>query len=164
MSNEDDIRFMFILDQARTREFMEGLTKRFQEDKDVLDRMAHKGKESEMNSVTIELQEGEDATAALMRLAKEGKGEEVKKAKKRSQSQKRAPKIEDPMAGAPVDASIWLAQHVYMREGEPEASVRLNARRMLNLAGPGTIVFAHMHPFGGECVDGCKAKLSEEGE
>lgn len=80
------------------------------------------------------------------------------KAKKSSSGGKKGPKT-PPVADA--DPSFWLVQHVYQREGEAEALVRANVRKLVNMAGPATAIYTHFHEFGTDCVEFCRYRTQE---
>ena len=79
---------------------------------------------------------------------------EKKKASSRSQSKPPVPKVE-------ADPNIWLVQHVYLREGEPEGLIHTNARRLAMQGGPGTAVYKHMHAAHAPCSESCSYKVVE---
>lgn len=68
----------------------------------------------------------------------------------------------DPMAGIDLDPMIYSAIHVYQRPEETLQQTMLNANRERKMHGPGTLVFRHLHSFGGTCDSGCKVKMAEE--
>lgn len=80
------------------------------------------------------------------------------KAKGRSQSRVPVPEVEKDVA---EDPTIWLVQHVYQREGEPEGLIHTNARRLAMQGGPGTAVYKHMHAAHAPCSESCRYKVVE---
>lgn len=123
-------------------------------------------------SGTIEIKEGESMADALLRTAKEktavlliGNSQSQPAPTPKKKASKKADALPaeglggDPNEGQPVEATIFMALHIYQREGETPEKVRMNAKHEREMHGPGTLVFAHMHTFGSMCSSACKVRI-----
>jgi hypothetical protein len=108
-----------------------------------------------------------DATIVPTGLKKIQKVEKVAKAPSKSPSKKSTPASAlggDPSEGQsnPQAAQIYSAIHVYQREGETDGKTRWNANHEREMHGPNTLVFCHLHIFGGRCNSSCTVKIEQE--